>query len=279
MRHHPAGLNGRARRTIACALVLVFTGALMQCAHARPGAGEQPPLLPQPPAADSRVFKDCPGCPDMVEIPGGTFRMGLADWYTNSSVQPAHDVTLRPFAIGLREVTRDEYAVFAESTGRDPSCTGYYPGGTSAARCLTWYDAQAYAEWLGSRTGRPYRLPSESEWEYVARGSDIEGTTRFGVQDLFTGVREWTADCHFINYQGAPTDGSAWADGPGCLPRVIRGHAGHQLWMSPRDRWTDRQKRIHIERYAARRRWRLAHRTTSWLGMRLARDLVGSSEP
>lgn len=277
---HTAESNGRARRTIARALVLVFTGALMQCAHAQSGTGEQPPLLPQPPpAAESRVFRDCPDCPEMVEIPGGTFRMGLADWYTNSSVQPAHDVTLRPFAIGLREVTRDEYAVFAESTGRPPRCTGYRPGDTGAARCLTWRDAQAYVAWLGSRTGRFYRLPSESEWEYVARGSDIEGASRFGVRDLFTGVAEWTADCHYFNYQGAPTDGSAWVDDPGCLPRVLRGGNRFRLWDGPRDRWTERWKRIQIERYAAARSWHQAHRTTSGIGMRLARTLAGSPEP
>jgi len=50
--------------------------------------------------------------------PGGTFHGGLADWWTDNSTKPVHSVAVRPFAIGLREVTRNEYAVFAEATGR-----------------------------------------------------------------------------------------------------------------------------------------------------------------
>ena len=217
------------RRAIACALTLAFAAVLMQCAHRQPGTGEQPPPLPSPPTArtaQTPVFRDCANCPEMVEIPGGTFRMGLADWWTNNSTKPSHPVTVRPFAIGLREVTRDEYAVFAEATDRTtPSCTPR-PEDNNAARCLTWYDAEAYAEWLSFRTGQLYRLPSESEWEYVARGSDLDGVSRFGVQDLFTDVREWMADCHYPNYVGAPADGTPWVENPACLPRVVRGRNG-----------------------------------------------------
>ena len=276
---HAAGSNGHARRAIACALTLVSAAVLMQCAHRQPGTAEQPPLLPPPPAAETRVFSDCADCPEMVQVPGGTFRMGLADWWTEAAQLPAHTVTIRPFAIGLREVTRDEYAVFAETTGRPLHSCGHRLEDNGAARCLTWHDARAYAEWLSSRTGQPYRLPSESEWEYVARGSDIDGVSRFGVQDLFTGVWEWMADCFVPNYQGAPTDGSAWVPDLGCLPRVVRGSGRPRLWRSWfQENESDRRKRILLERWAATRKWQLAELTTSTTGVRVARILPDSPE-
>ena len=116
-----AEVNGHARRIIGCAVIFAFAAVLMQCAHGQPGTAEQPPLLPQPLGAETRVFRDCPGCPEMVEIPGGTFRMGTNGW--RDDTRPAHTVTVNPFSMGLREVTRDEYAAFAAATGLTPrSC-------------------------------------------------------------------------------------------------------------------------------------------------------------
>ena len=273
------GLSGHARRTVGCAVILGFAAALMQCAHGRPGTGGQPSGLPRPPAAETRVFRDCPDCPEMVEVPGGTFRQGLADWWERHSQLPAHTVTIRPFAIGLREVTRDEYAVFAESTGRTRrSCENYMEDTGTAARCLTWHDARAYAEWLSSRTGQPYRLPSESEWEYVARGSDLDGVSRFGVHDLLTSVREWMADCYLRNYVGAPTDGSAWVPDPDCVRRSVRGRL--RLWRDEfsQEKFPDRRKRIMIERFAASRGAQMAYRTSATTGVRVARTLPHSPE-
>ena len=280
---HEVGVKGHARRAVPCALVLAAATVLMQCAHGQPGTGEQPSRLAQPLAAEARVFRDCPDCPEMVEIPGGTFRMGLADWWTtpwgtDTRVRPVHTVTVRPFAIGLREVTSDEYAVFAEATGRTPSGCGWRPAG-NGARCLTWHDARAYAEWLTSRSGRLYRLPSESEWEYVARGSDLDGMSRFGVENLFTDAREWMADCYYPNYQGAPTDGSPWVEDSDCPLRAVRGRSG--LWPSEFHRRTmlDRRKRELIERAAAGRgAWQALGRAST-IGVRIARALVDSPEP
>ena len=267
------------RRAIVCAFTLAVAPVLMQCAHGRSGTGEQQPALRSPAAAQTRVFKDCADCPEMVEVAGGTFRMGLADWWTDNSTKPVHSVTVRPFAIGLREVTRNEYAAFAEATGRTiRSCTPR-PEDNNAARCLTWYDATAYAEWLTSSTGQLYRLPTESEWEYVARGSDLEGVSRFGVRDLFTDVREWMADCHYPNYVGAPSDGAPWVEDPACVPRVVRGRDWPRLWRNfVQQTAPDRRKRVYIERYAAARGWHLAHLTTSTIGVRVARTLMDTHD-
>jgi formylglycine-generating enzyme required for sulfatase activity len=120
---------------------------------------------------------------------------------------------------------------------------------------VSWDDAQQYVKWLSERTGRPYRLLSEAEWEYAARagstkafswGDNIgEGNANcdgcgskwdnkqtapvgsfkanaFGLHDMHGNVFEWVQDCWNANYDGAPTDGSARTDGT-CTSRVLRG--------------------------------------------------------
>ena len=103
---------------------------------------------------------------------------------------------------------------------------------------MTWDDAKAYTEWLSTKTGQHYRLLSEAEWEYVARAGtttayhfgetispsqanydkDKRGTVEvgsypanaFGLHDVHGNVQEWVEDCWHNDYNGAPSDGSAW---------------------------------------------------------------------
>jgi formylglycine-generating enzyme required for sulfatase activity len=115
----------------------------------------------------------------------------------------------------------------------------------------------AYTEWLSERTGKKYRLPTESEWEYAIRGGgdsaywwgyqieegrancfdcgsewDRKSTAPvasfppndFGLYDMAGNVREWVSDCYHPNYSGAPLDGSAWTEIK-CKERVVRGGA------------------------------------------------------
>ena len=148
------------------------------------------------------VFRDCPECPEMVVIPAGSFVMGAApgeedresitgEWRDRS--QPAHRVTVPRFSAGRFEVTRAQYGAFVQATSRasggcftwkgdfvfDPALDWRNPGYAQDDRhpvaCVSWEDASAYARWLSQRTGRPYRLLTEAEWEYAARaGSTAE---------------------------------------------------------------------------------------------------------
>jgi sulfatase modifying factor 1 len=153
--------------------------------------------------------EDCAHCPEMVAIPAGQFLMGaapgeeeranLAVEFRNRS-QPQRRVSVRGFSIGKFEVTRGQYRVFAEATGRGgEGCFGWRDSGfemvpgkswrdpgfaqndAHPVTCVSWEDASAYVAWLSQRAGRKYRLPTEAEWEYAARAGTT--TTRFWGED------------------------------------------------------------------------------------------------
>lgn len=147
-------------------------------------------------------FKDCEICPEVVVLPAGTFMMGSTSEETTKAEvradaaereQPKHAVTFaKPFAIGKYEVTLAEYRAFVEATNRpDPDrCitwteatdtwgevdgaswqnAGFYQGENHPVGCLDLEDARGYSVWLSEMTGERYRVPSEAEWEYAARG-------------------------------------------------------------------------------------------------------------
>ena len=213
-----------------------------------------------PPQAPGAVFRDCPECPEMVVAPSGRFRMGSPESEEGryDDEGPAHGVTIaRPFAVGVYEVTLMQWDACVSGGG----CGGHLPGDSDALRTrpiinVSWSDAQAYVRWLSGKTGAEYRLPSESEWEYVARagttgpyhfGSSLSpsqanyrgsqagpvpvgsySANAFGLHDVHGNVWEWVEDCWNDSYHGAPADGSAWESGD-CSWRVLRGGAWRGL--------------------------------------------------
>jgi len=250
---------------------------------------------------DCRLEALCPDwLPEMVVLPAGTFMMGSPESDSESSSDehpqreyPQREVAVARFAAGRFEVTHDEWAACVARTDQErltadrqaseaedvPYWVGCsaagesgFGGGKRPVINVSWHDAQGYVRWLnlmvsGSADTGPYRMLSEVEWEYAARGvtradapvtryswgneapvctrgaahgavfdaCENSGTqpvgfsapNAFGLHDMHGNVWEWTEDCWNETYIGAPRNGSAWTSGD-CSVRVLRGGS----WIS-----------------------------------------------
>ncbi|MBO3459769.1 formylglycine-generating enzyme family protein [Aetokthonos hydrillicola Thurmond2011] len=213
---------------------------------------------------------------EMVAIPGGSFIMGSPEdepqRYQDES--PQHEVTIKPFFMGKYQVTQAQWQAVAalEQVKRelnpDPS---RFKGKNLPVERVSWYDAVEFCDRLTRKTGKPYRLPSEAEWEYACRAgtatpfhfgetitSDLanyngqaiyvagsegiyrEKTTEvgsfkvanvFGLYDMHGNVWEWCADTWHQNYEGAPLDGSAWINENNSQYWLVRGGS----WLNSPD--------------------------------------------
>ena len=195
--------------------------------------------------------------PAMMWLPAGEFQMGARDSAAAFDERPQHKVSISAFAISKFEISIAQYTRFARATSRRIPKTGDLDAETHPVFFVSWDDAVAYTRWLSTQTGKTYRLPTEAEWEYAARGGtttayywgrnlgadnahcfacetglDPRRPTKlgrfaanpFGVHDLAGNVEEWVADCYNRDYQAAPNDGSVFPGGD-CTVRVIRGGA------------------------------------------------------
>jgi len=186
--------------------------------------------------------------PEMNMLRGGTFMMGSND---DSSEKPVHQVAVKPFAISKYPISVREWNDCAAAK----ACSFVATGKDDApVTNVSWSDAKQFVGWLAGVTHKAYRLPTEAEWEYAARGGTqtrywwgdellsgmanckgcidvaaVEQPARvgsfkpnpFGLYDMGGAVDQWVEDCWHKNYGGAPTDGSAWAEGD-CGSHVIR---------------------------------------------------------
>jgi len=238
-----------------------------------------------------RQFRECPECQDMVAIPAGKFLMGSPAHEPGrfDSEGPQHVVTVKAFALSKYPVTSGEFLAFLTATHYQPQPCNPLLGlgwrqlsrGLAAtptdvepprwpAVCLDWKDAEAFIAWINGRAKlshpelgnrNPYRLPSEAEWEYAARGGtntarwwgeevggghancngfgsewdnqllapvDAFKPNAFGLVGMLGNAWEWTADCWHPSYVGAPADGRAWTDNF-CVRHAIRGGAWNNV--------------------------------------------------
>ena len=206
--------------------------------------------------------------PEMVRLPSGNYLMGEneEDKFANATERPRHRVEINyELAICRYPITQGEFYAFDRSAISQPNLP---------VVDVSWLRAVDYCAWLAQQTGRPYRLPSEAEWEYACRagstspfsiGNSITsedanflydengkrvglghstpvgsyGLNAFGLGDMHGNVCEWVSDCWRPNYQGAPSDGSPWLEAAETKRRVIRGGAWDYLPRLLRNTWRD----------------------------------------
>jgi len=236
-----------------------------------------------------REFRECPECPVMVGMPAGKFVMGSpvkeAGRFDNEG--PQRIVAVTAFAMAKYAVSSGEFRAFLRETGHRPApCNAILDLGWKVERglafaphdqeppnwpavCLDWRDAQAYVGWINARaraanpalTRGPYRLPSEAEWEYAARGgtqtsrwwgeeigkanancngcgSDYDRKllapvhafkpNPFGLYGMLGNAWQWVADCWSPDHVNAPATGGVRPGGD-CTRHVLRGGSWSNL--------------------------------------------------
>lgn len=175
---------------------------------------------------------------EMVKVEGGTFKRG----------KEQQVVTVPDFYIGKYLVTQSVWTVIMKENPSD------FKGENHPVENVSWDDIQVFIKNLYGLTGKKYRLSSEAEWEYAARGGIYNQGQRYagsnnlkevgwyrtnsngqthpvglkmpnelGLYDMSGNVWEWCADHWHIDYEGAPVDGSPWTTGGDEERRVVRG--------------------------------------------------------
>lgn len=200
--------------------------------------------------------------PKMNIIPAGEYMMGCTidgSKHCTKDETPTHKVKLKSFEMGVYEISNSEYNLCV----KDKKCKAKSGKNNRPVQSISWDDAIDYIIWLNSNTGKKYRLPTESEWEYVAKSGgndpfsfggkiginkancadcksrwDNKTTSpvgsfsknKFGIYDIHGNVWEWVKDCPYAYLENID-NGSPWIENEGGVDcttkRIIRG-GGYQ---------------------------------------------------
>ncbi len=208
------------------------------------------PATPPVPVSNKPLKLDLGGgvMMELVRIPAGEFMMGSpkSEEGHDEDEEPQHRVRIgEPFYLGKYQVTQAQWRAVMHD---DPS---HFQGDDRPVERVSWHQCREFCQKLSEKAGRKIRLPTEAEWEYACRagtttpfscgetistdqanyGEHSDGTRRvgsfpangFGLFDMHGNVWEWCEDVWHKNYNGAPTDGSAWVSGGDQTLRVLRG--------------------------------------------------------
>jgi formylglycine-generating enzyme required for sulfatase activity len=246
-------------------------------------------------------FKECRDCPEMIFVHKGVFTRGgpLSGSPDANRESPLSTVEIRrSFAVSVTEVNFSQWDACADHGAcRSIVSAGEWGRGEQPVIWVSWMDAQDYVKWISALTGRRYRLLSEAEWEFAARGgqatnysfpdADIDDyawhaknprdiprphkvgilkANPYGLKDMHGNVAEWVEDCFHETYGDAPRTEVAWTTGPFCdRRRVVRG--GH---------WQSDAKAVR----SASRNWYPLGDSSDQIGFRVAREVTadGPSE-
>ncbi len=184
---------------------------------------------------------------NMVYIPAGTYTMGPSnpDWRAGNTYPP-HKVTLTGFYISKYNVSYGDYDIYTKSTGKPyvdalgKSLNVFDRAANYPADVLTWYQVNDYCQWLKKKTGLPYDLPTEAQWEYVARNLGKKNwpfATNNGKQEL---CKNFPCEKQFGNQKGniGETLSPLPVGSIPCTPMGICGLSGEiNIWVKDWYQW------------------------------------------